>query len=107
MKSYEILMLTSARLAKDERNVVLERVEGWLKDMGTEIAESKSLGVRKLAYPIKKLDEAAYHLWFVNAPLEMPAGLAAKIRIDDDIIRHLLIERHPLAKDTIVTYSGE
>lgn len=101
MNSYELLVLTKPDTSDEERDIIVKRIEGWLKDNGSEIVESKYLGVQKLAYPIKKLDEAAYNLWFVDAPPEMPSELAAKVRIDEDILRHLLIERHPLAEKEI------
>ncbi|UCE26096.1 MAG: 30S ribosomal protein S6 [Candidatus Coatesbacteria bacterium] len=101
MNSYELLVLTKPDASDEDRDVIVKRIEGWLKDAGSEVVESKFLGVQKLAYPIKKLDEAAFNIWFVDGPPEMPSELAAKVRIDEDILRHLLIERHPLAETEI------
>ena len=97
MNSYELLVLTKPDASDEDRDIIVKRIEGWLKGAGCEVVESKSLGIQKLAYPMKKLDEAAFNLWFVDGPPEMPSELAAKVRIDEDILRHLLIERHPLA----------
>jgi small subunit ribosomal protein S6 len=107
LKSYELLILTRSGLTEEERDSFVKRIEDWLKAAGSNIAESKYLGVRKLAYPIKKHDEAGYTLWLVDAPPEMPAELSTKIRIDEDVLRHLLIERHRLAKNEIITESEE
>jgi small subunit ribosomal protein S6 len=101
LNSYELLVLTKPDVSDEDRDAIVKRIEGWLKDAGGEIVESKYLGVQRLAYPIKKSNEAAYNLWFVDAPPEMPSELAAKVRIDEDILRHLLIERHPLAETEI------
>jgi small subunit ribosomal protein S6 len=107
LNSYELLVLIKPDLTEEGRGGTVKRVEGWVKDAGGEIVESKDLGVRKLAYPIKKTDEAVYYLYFVDAPAEMPAELAAKIRIDEEILRHLLINRHPLAGNEITTWVEE
>lgn len=107
MNSYELLVLIRPDLTEEGRNGTVKRVEDWVKNAGGEIVESKDLGVRKLAYPIKKTDEAVYHFYLVDAPAGMPAELAAKIRIDEEILRHLLINRHPLAGNEITTWVEE
>jgi small subunit ribosomal protein S6 len=101
------LVLIRPDLAEEDRDGIKKSVEGWVKDSGGEIVESKDLGVHRLAYPIKKTEEAAYHLYFVNAPPEMPAEMAAKIRINEGILRHLLIERHPLSGNEITKWLEE
>jgi small subunit ribosomal protein S6 len=107
LNSYELLVLIRPDLAEEDRDGIKKSVEGWVKDSGGEIAESKDLGVHRLAYPIKKTGEAAYYLYFVSAPPETPAEMAAKIRINEGILRHLLIERHPLAENEITKWLEE
>ena len=59
--------------------------------MKGEITDSKDLGQKKLAYPIKKEVTGFYFVVNFDANNEIVAELDRKARIDESVIRHMII----------------
>jgi small subunit ribosomal protein S6 len=59
--------------------------------MKGEITDSKDMGQKKLAYPIKKELTGFYFVVNFNADNEIVAELDRKARIDENVIRHMII----------------
>jgi small subunit ribosomal protein S6 len=47
--------------------------------------------MKKLAYPILKKNEGYYVLVEFKAPADLPKELDRRLRISDDVIRHMII----------------
>jgi small subunit ribosomal protein S6 len=68
----------------------VETVEGIIAD-GGEVLKTERIGLRKLAYPIRKKNEGYYVLVEFNAPTDLPKELDRRLRISDNVVRHLII----------------
>ena len=55
--------------------------------------EAKELGEKKLAYPIKKELNGYYYVMQVEANKEAIQEFDRKIRLDETILRHLIIRQ--------------
>lgn len=88
MSFYELVAVTPTTL-KDKKKLLAE-IESWLKEAGVSVKKQKDWGKRELAYPIKKQKEANYFFWLLEAEPKKIVELEAKIRLESDIIRHLL-----------------
>jgi small subunit ribosomal protein S6 len=92
MNRYEIMYIIAAALDDEAKDAVMETVEGIINN-GGEVVNTERIGLRKLAYPIQKKNEGYYVLVEFNAPADLPKELDRRLRISDDVVRHLIINR--------------
>jgi small subunit ribosomal protein S6 len=63
---------------------VVERFEGTIE-------RTENWGRRRLAYEIERQREGVYVLELINGPASMTAELDRRLRVLDDVMRHLII----------------
>jgi small subunit ribosomal protein S6 len=90
MNRYEIMYIVAAALDDEAKDAVVETVEGIIAD-GGEVVNTERIGLRKLAYPIRKKNEGYYVLMEFKAPADLPKELDRRLRISDNVVRHLII----------------
>jgi len=73
---------------KDAVMVQLERAEGT-------VVELEEWGVRRLAYPIRKLNEGYYLIYKLRLPLDKPKQIEAALRQRDNVMRVLAVRDRP------------
>lgn len=91
MNKYEIMYIISGNL--DEKTVgdTSKAFEKILTNMKSKIVNSKDMGLRKLACPIKKQVRGYYYVLNVEATVEAVNEFDRKARIDENILRHIVI----------------
>ena len=72
MRTYELMFVVDPRLPDEEVVSLADSYREMLTGQGGQVTGEESWGKRKLAYPIEKLTEGAYHLFFVSAEDENP-----------------------------------
>lgn len=90
MNKYEIMFI----LKSNEEEAIKGQVsllKAIITDMKGEIVNEKEMGNRKLAYPINKELNGYYYVINVNANNEAIAEFDRKARINENVIRHLII----------------
>ena len=92
MNHYEIMFVIAAALEDEKKAAVVETVEGIIND-GGEVLNVNKIGMKRLAYPIQKKNEGYYVLIDFNAPTDLPKELDRRLKISDDVIRHLIINK--------------
>ena len=92
MNSYEVMFVIANALDDERKEAVIETVKGIIGD-GGEVTRVEIIGTRKLAYPIEKKTEGYYVLVDFNAPAELPKELDRRLRISDDVVRHIIISK--------------
>lgn len=85
MKQYELTYLVEDETDHGVANLVSE--------LGGRIINTSSLGKRKLAYKIKKLDFGTFHVALFSAEKESADKLHKALQENTEIVRYLLIER--------------
>jgi small subunit ribosomal protein S6 len=101
LKPYEMLVIIKPALDEDARAACRGRIEGWLSEGGAALEEAVDAGEMQFASEIKKHTRGRYILFFFDGPSNLPDALARRFRIDEDILRYLVLERHPAAMKTI------
>ncbi len=91
MKKYELVVLTTVN-----SKGLIEQLKTELAKEKVEIKETRSLGVKSLAYPIKKQLKANYSFFSLQTKKDM--DLAAKINRffylnNKGYLRHLLVTK--------------
>lgn len=98
---YELMYIINPVLAEEQTKEIVQRVTAYLSDNGAEVAQVNEMGSQRLAYPIEKKRNGYYVI--VNFRLANPVALPKlerSLRINDDIMRHLVLrydakmERH-------------
>ena len=92
MNSYEILFVIANALDDERKEAAVEAVKSLIGDSG-EVTRVDVIGTRRLAYPIDKKNEGYYVLVEFNAPPELPKELDRRLRISDDVVRHIIINK--------------
>jgi small subunit ribosomal protein S6 len=107
LKPFEMLVMIKPGLEDDQLAACRGRLEGWLADNGAQMEEVVDLGELPLSYPVKKNKRGRFLLFWFGGPGELPDAMAQRIRVDDDILRHLVTVRHPASLKTIKRSSEE
>lgn len=89
MNVYEIAILFDPGLEVD-LDKATEKVEKILTDNGAKITNTDNWGKRKLAYPIKKHDQAIYVFYTAEIPGESVRKIEGVLNITDEVIRFLV-----------------
>ena len=90
MNKYEIMFILKSNEEEAIKKEVTE-LKAIITDMKGEITEEKEIGNKKLAYPIKKEVNGYYYVINCNASSEIVSEFDRKARINENVIRHLII----------------
>lgn len=92
MAKYEVMFIINPVLEDEKKNAVVERVQEIINADG-EVSKVDTWGMRKLAYPIQKKNEGYYVVVEFNASADLPKELDRRLRISDDVMRHIIINK--------------
>ena len=89
------MYLVDAETQDEDLEPILEKYKKVVTDGGGEVADASKWekGRRQLAYPINKKREAIYILMNFQASAEVPKELDRIFRINDDVIRHIIVRQ--------------
>ncbi len=91
MRNYESLYIIHPEVVGDELTAKMEKFQAVLTDQGAEIHKLDNWGVRKLAYPIKKVERGNYVQTLFCAEPEVIAEYERRLRLDEKILRFLTV----------------
>lgn len=89
MQKYTLTVLINEKVPETDRNAILESIK---KDFGSLTGED-IWGVRSLAYEIKHNNKAFYAHFEFEAEPDAVIALDKNIRLNEDIIRYLIVKR--------------
>ena len=91
MNKYEIMFIVRTDIDEKTGKDTVAAFEKVLKDMKSKIVNTKEMGQRKLAYPIKEQVRGAYYVLNVEASAAAVKEFDRKAKIDQNILRHIVI----------------
>lgn len=91
MPTYELGIVLTPELEGEEREAFLGEVRQLITGAGGEILKEDEWGRRSLAYPIKHKRDGFYTFWTFQAPGTVVAPMEYKLRISDQVLRHLVL----------------
>ncbi|ADU32542.1 30S ribosomal protein S6 [Evansella cellulosilytica] len=91
MRKYEIMYIVRPNLEEAATKEVVERFNKVLTDNGAEVENVEEKGKRRLAYEINDFKEGFYVLLNVNAPTVAIDEFNRLIKINDNVLRHLVV----------------
>lgn len=91
MRNYELMLLLNPSLQEEETSALLAKIQQTIKTNQGEIIKVDKWGKKKLAYEIKKYQEAIYVIIDFELEPENIANLERSIKFEEKIIRYLLV----------------
>ena len=88
MRDYETTILLDSSLSDEDYKKKLEQFEELL---GSD-AQLEDMGVRQLAYPIKRARDAHYLRYFHKSDNDQLKIINNRLRIDEPVMRYLVIK---------------
>lgn len=93
MNNYEVTFLVKLELDVEGRKKLVEKITALVEKTGGKVTKKENWGKKPLAYQIKKQTEADF--WFLEVALDPQEvkPLEEKLKIDENILRHLIIKK--------------
>lgn len=91
MRAYEIMYIIRPNIDDEAKKSLVERFDNILTENGAEIIESKEWGKRRLAYEINDYRDGIYHIIKTKAKPVAVQEFSRLAKINDDILRHIVI----------------
>ncbi len=91
MRLYDIVILVTPDVSEEDSTKLAADYKKILTDGGAEIVKDEPWGRRRLAFPILRKKEAYYHYVQVSAEPPIVAELERRLKLSDQILRHLAV----------------
>ena len=92
MNEYENVIIIKTDLSKEETSKVILKIENNIRNFA-EITKKDDLGIKKLAYEIKKNTEGNYVVLNFEANPAIVAELERIYRITDEVMKFITIRK--------------
>jgi len=93
MRNYESLYIVHPEVVGEELTKLTEKFQSVLTEQNAEIFKLDNWGVRKLAYPINKVERGCYVQTLFTAEPQVIAEFERRLRLDEKVLRFLTV-RH-------------
>ena len=90
-RQYELVYVVSPDVTEDGVAELHSRIEEIVTQLSGSIENTDNWGRRRLAYEINRHREGIYVLQLINGPGEMVAELDRRLRVMDQLLRHLIL----------------
>ncbi len=102
MKDYELTYLIAPELSEEEAKSLQSKVVSLMQEQGGVSGGEGLPAIRKLAYPIKKKNEAYLGFISFQMPAEKLAELDKKLKLENQILRFLISIKAKPAKVRVI-----
>jgi len=105
MRLYEVVYIFDPDLSEDDISKKVDALQGTLTEGGGEVVAIDHWGTLQLAYPINKNKTGYYVVVHVRAAADSLPEFERRLRLDDDLIRYLIVvnEGEPIEGKSIVS----
>ena len=91
MNKYESVIIINPNLDGEAIKALIEKFTGLINNAGT-VSSVEELGLKKLAYEIKKNKEGYYIVFKFEAKPELISELERVYRITDEVIKFIVVK---------------
>jgi len=92
MNHYETLFILKPTLTEEEIKANVEKVRDALTSQDANILAMDTIGLRRLAYPVKKNERGIYYVLYYTADGSVIAEFERKLRFNEDVLKFLTIK---------------
>lgn len=93
MSQYETAFLISPSLEEEETKKIIAQMAGVVSRKKGKMIKEDRWGKRKLAYPIKKFEEAFYVFFHYEGDSDIPSELERRFKQSEAILRYLTVKK--------------
>lgn len=98
-KRYEVVVIFDPALSDEEVALQVEKISTVIKSHEGEIEKNDFWGRKELAYPISGKSNATYVVLVFNGKSTVVADLRRQLRINETILRSLIVNKDQYAPD--------
>ncbi len=92
MRHYETIFIARPDLSEDDLVALIDRNAGLIEEGGGSIIKVDRWGLKKLAYPIRKLPQGYYVLTEYTGTPEAVQEMERLFRIDDRVLKYMTVK---------------
>lgn len=93
MSKYELVYLVAPDTPEERRTEIGERLKGYIQQLNGTLESLDLWEKRKLAYEIKKFQEAFYYIVRFDGDGKLVDELERRLRVSDEVIRFITIRK--------------
>jgi small subunit ribosomal protein S6 len=93
MRDYEVVFVVHPDLDETAFSEVVNRVRNWITEDGGEVSKTDLWGKRKLAFPIRKVNDGQYVLLEAKMKPSFGAQLERNLRFLEPVLRFSVIAK--------------
>lgn len=94
-RDYELGIIVNPDVGDDQARAIVERVTQTIASGDGQVVRVNAWGRRRLAYPIERHRDGLYFFFDLILNPETTSELERSIRVNEDVLRHLLKVRDP------------
>lgn len=95
MKTYELTYIISSEISSEEAGVKAKEFCSFVESKEGTMLRSENPVAKTLSYPIKKFGSGYFVVLEFKIEPEKLSDLREKLEKDDEILRHVIIIKHP------------
>ena len=92
MNKYESVIIMNSTYTEEQREKVINKIKDFITQNG-EITKFEALGIKRLAYEVRKQKEGVYYVIEFNAESSVIAELERIYRITEEIIKFIVVKK--------------
>ena len=96
MRKYDVMYIIRPTLELEAKKALIAELNLILTTRGTSVLKVNEWGIRELAYEIADCKKGYYVLLETEMSVEAKNELDRVIRIKEDVIRHIIINREEM-----------
>jgi small subunit ribosomal protein S6 len=99
LRNYETVFVLTPVLSEEQLRETIDKFRSFLQERKAEIVHENKIGLKKLAYPIRRKSTGVYHLFEFKATPDVIGALEIEYGREEKIIRFLTfaLEKHGVA----------
>jgi len=91
LHDYELMLIISPEVMDEALDTTMDKISRFITEKGGMVSNVERWQKRRLAYPIRRFTEGNYVLTQFKLKPALGKELEARLRISEEVLRHLLI----------------
>jgi small subunit ribosomal protein S6 len=95
VSTYETTFILEPGLDENRVNEEIEKVSGWIRDLGGQVLDVQRWGKRRLSYEIRKKRDGIYTQVLHDSPSALVREVERRMRLNESVLRQLTVMHVP------------
>ena len=90
---YELVLMIKPSLTEEQLKKTVGNLKETIANQGGKVENEDLMGKRKLAYEMKKLQEAYFQTFEVEGSQDFPKKIVQKLNVQPEVVRFMVEKR--------------